>query len=98
MVNVREIPADIMVEELTTEFSSMENLTVPEWTVYLKAGMHREKSWAQEDWYYRRLASTLRKVYRNGNIGTQKLSAEYGGKRDGGSKPYHPVKLRTAYS
>ena len=44
MVNVREIPADVMVEELTTEFSSMENIKIPEWTIFLKAGMHREKS------------------------------------------------------
>ncbi|MCL4350127.1 MAG: 30S ribosomal protein S19e [Candidatus Thermoplasmatota archaeon] len=92
MVNVREIPGDVMVEELTTEFSSMENIKVPEWTLFQKAGMHREKSWSQEDWYYRRLASTLRKVYSKGNIGIEKLSTEYGGKKDGGSKPYHPAR------
>ena len=31
MVNVREIPGDVMVEELTTEFSSMEKFPAA-WT------------------------------------------------------------------
>ncbi len=91
MVNVRDVPADLLIEKLTTEFSKNKKVEVPEWVEFLKSGSHREKSWYQEDWYYRRLASTLRKVYLRGNIGIQRLSEEYGGKKDNGSKPYHPV-------
>ncbi|MCL4345084.1 MAG: 30S ribosomal protein S19e [Candidatus Thermoplasmatota archaeon] len=91
MVNVKEVPADLLVNELALQFGDMKNIEIPEWTLYTKSGVHREKGWTQEDWYYRRLASTLRKVYVNGNIGIQRLSEEYGGKKDGGSKPYHPA-------
>ncbi|MCI2412072.1 MAG: 30S ribosomal protein S19e [Candidatus Thermoplasmatota archaeon] len=91
MVNVKEVPADLLIEKLTEEFSKNDKIKVPEWAEFLKSGVHREKSWVQEDWYYRRLASTLRKVYVRGNIGIQRLSEEYGGKKDGGSKPYHPA-------
>ena len=36
-----------------------------------------------------RSASVLRKIYLKGYIGVERLSAEYGGKRDRGSAPYH---------
>jgi small subunit ribosomal protein S19e len=91
MVNVKEVPADLLVDELALQFGEMKNLEEPEWTLYTKSGVHREKGWTQEDWYYRRLASTLRKVYVNSGIGIQRLSEQYGGKKDGGSKPYHPA-------
>ncbi len=91
MVNVKEVPADLLIEKMTEDFSKDGNIKVPEWTEFLKSGVHREKGWAQEDWYYRRLASTLRKVYMRGNIGIQRLSEEYGGRKDNGSKPYHPA-------
>lgn len=91
MVNVRDVPADLLIEKLKEELSKNKNIKIPEWTEFLKSGSHREKSWYQEDWYFRRLASTLRKVYLRGNIGIQRLSEEYGGRKDNGSKPYHPV-------
>ncbi|MCL4322967.1 MAG: 30S ribosomal protein S19e [Candidatus Thermoplasmatota archaeon] len=91
MVNVKEVQIGRASYKLSEEFSKNKKIEVPEWAEFLKSGLHREKSWIQEDWYYRRLASTLRKVYVRGNIGIQRLSEEYGGKKDGGSKPYHPV-------
>jgi len=32
----------------------------------------------------------LRKVYLKGPVGTARLAAEFGGRRDDGSAPYHP--------
>ncbi|EQD31394.1 30S ribosomal protein S19e [mine drainage metagenome] len=69
----------------------MIDIKIPEWVEFLKAGVHREKSWEQTDWYYRRLASTLRKVSLMGPIGIAKLGQEYGGSVDKGSKRYHPA-------
>ncbi len=43
----------------------------------------------QIDWWYLRSASVLRKIYLKGHVGITRLSAEYGGKRDRGSAPYH---------
>jgi small subunit ribosomal protein S19e len=40
------------------------------------------------EWWYRRLAAVLRKVYVLGPIGSTRLAAEFGGKEDRGSKPY----------
>ncbi len=92
MVDVKKIPADVMIKELSRQLSSDKRIKVPEWASFLKAGIHRENSWDQEDWYYIRLASTLRKLYLNGAIGISRLSAQYGDAVDRGSQRYHPGK------
>ncbi|MCL4336983.1 MAG: 30S ribosomal protein S19e [Candidatus Thermoplasmatota archaeon] len=91
MVNVKEVPPELLMKQLAEEFKK-KNLEVPEWTDYLKAGIHREKSWNDPDWFYTRLASTLRKVYVKGPIGISRLSEDYGGRVDRGSQRYHPGK------
>lgn len=90
MVDARHAPVDNLIERMKNQFEKDERVKVPEWVNYVKAGVHREKSWVQTDWYHRRLASTLRKVYLMGPIGLSRLSAEYGGRVDRGSKRYHP--------
>ncbi|EQD26205.1 30S ribosomal protein S19e, partial [mine drainage metagenome] len=92
MVDVRNIQTASLIEKVSEELQKDDRIKVPEWVDILKAGIHKEKSWTQPDWYHRRLASTLRKVYLNGPIGTSKLSAEYGGRVDRGSKKYHPAR------
>src|SRR5438105_4460367 len=55
-----------------------------------RTGVHTEKAPTQPDWWYRRVAAVLRKVYLKGPVGTARLAAEFGGRRDDGSAPYHP--------
>jgi small subunit ribosomal protein S19e len=52
--------------------------------------VHTQKGPTQKDWWYRRVAAVLRKVYIHGPVGTTRLAAEFGGSRDRGSAPYHP--------
>ncbi len=92
MVDVKKVPADIMIRELSKRLSEDKRIKQPDWTAFLKAGIHRENSWTQDDWYFTRMASTLRKLYINGSIGISRLSAKYGGATDRGSKRYHPEK------
>lgn len=92
MVDVKKVPQNIMIKELSKQLSADKRIKVPEWVSFLKAGMHRENAWEQEDWYFIRMASTLRKLYIKGSIGVSRLSAEYGGPVDRGSKRYHPGK------
>ena len=92
MVNVRNVNTDSLIEKVKEELQKDDRVKVPEWVQFLKAGIHREKAWQQTDWYHRRLASTLRKVYLEGPIGISRLSAEYGGRVDRGSQRYHPAR------
>jgi len=57
--------------------------------MFAKTGVHKQRAPTQVDWWYLRSASVLRKIYLKGYIGIERLSAEYGGKRDRGSAPYH---------
>lgn len=92
MVDVRKVPVQLLLDNLTKKFQENKNVKPEEWMEYAKAGVHKEKSWVQSDWFSRRLASTLRRVYLSGPIGTSKLSEYYGGRVDRGSKRYHPAK------
>ncbi|GGM67148.1 30S ribosomal protein S19e [Thermogymnomonas acidicola] len=92
MTDPRKVPPDALLSALAEKLKLDDRIKEPEWTKYLKAGIHRERPWQNDDWYYVRLASTLRKVYLNGPVGISRLSEEYGGKVDRGSKRYHPAK------
>ncbi len=41
----------------------------------------------EEDWWYTRAASVMRRVYIDGPVGVQRLRSFYGGKKNRGSKP-----------
>ncbi|MCL4330381.1 MAG: 30S ribosomal protein S19e [Candidatus Thermoplasmatota archaeon] len=92
MVNVERVPVNLLLNKVAQKLKEDKRVEVPEWVNFLKAGIHTEKAWENDDWYVVRLASTLRKLYLKGPIGISKLSAEYGGRVDRGSKPYHPAK------
>jgi small subunit ribosomal protein S19e len=92
MTNVKEVPPEILLKKVAEKLKEDKRIEVPEWVHYLKAGVHKENSWDTEDWYHVRLASTLRKLSIKGPIGISKLSADYGGRVDMGSRSYHPRK------
>ncbi len=90
MTDALKVPPEMLIESVTEIFKKDERIKPPDWTRYMKAGMHKEKKWEDPDWFYRRLASTLRKISVYGPIGISRLSSEYGGRIDRGSKRYHP--------
>ena len=92
MTTVFDVPAGQLVEALTTKLRGIDSVKAAEWTRFAKTGRHTEKSPANSDWWHRRVASVLRKVYVMGPIGTSRLAAEFGGAADRGSKPNRAVK------
>lgn len=89
MITAYDVPADKLITSLAREMKNMDSITPPEWSGHVKTGIHKEKSPNNPDWWYIRVAAVLRKVYTDGPIGTEKLSAHFGGPVDRGSKPYH---------
>jgi small subunit ribosomal protein S19e len=92
MTTAYDVPADILIKKLVDKLRKMEEISPPEWSKYAKTGMHTENPPLDPDWWHVRCASVLRKVYIKKHIGVERLRAEYGGKRDRGSKPYRVVK------
>jgi len=89
MTHPNDVPPAVFLPRLATELRSRNAVQPPEWASFVKTGVHKERAPTQTDWWYLRSASVLRKVYLLGNVGIERLSAEYGGKRDRGSAPYH---------
>ncbi|HID72109.1 MAG TPA: 30S ribosomal protein S19e [Thermoplasmata archaeon] len=92
MVTVYDVPPDRLIKKLGEHLKKEKKLTVPEWALYVKTGIHREKPPVNDDWWFVRGAAVLRKIYIKGPIGSERLRAEFGGVRDRGSKPYRAVK------
>ncbi|MCK5547732.1 MAG: 30S ribosomal protein S19e [Thermoplasmata archaeon] len=92
MTTVYDVPPNMLIERLTQKFKSEGSVQPPEWVLFVKTGTHKEKSPVEQDWWFKRLAAVLRKVYVYGPIGSSRLAAEFGGKKDMGSAPYRAVK------
>ena len=89
MVHPNDVPTDRLLPKLAVELKNLKAVAPPPWAEFVKTGVHKQRGPVQPDWWYLRSASVLRKIYLQGNVGIERLSAEYGGKRDRGSAPYH---------
>jgi len=89
MVHPNDVPTSALLTKLAAELKGRGAVAPPPWAEFVKTGVHKQRAPVQADWWYLRSASVLRKIYLKGHIGIERLSAEYGGKRDRGSAPYH---------
>jgi len=87
MTSARDIPADRLIELTSDKLKENPAISAPEWSKFVKTGVHKEKPPTQKDWWYSRLAAILRTVYLKGPVGVSRLRAKYGGKKNRGSKP-----------
>ena len=78
-----------LIEKASEELKKVEAIKAPEWAVYVKTGMHKERPPIKNDWWYVRAASVFRKIYTLGPIGISKLRVKYGGKKNRGTKTEH---------
>lgn len=90
MVSVKDVPADIFIERLSMYIKSeVESVKPPEWSLWVKTGVSRERPPDDPGWWYKRAASILRKLYLRGPLGVDDLRLMYGGRKDRGVRPEH---------
>jgi len=90
MTTAHEVPGDRLVEETAEEVKEIDAVESPEWARFAKTGRSRELPPENDDWWYVRTASLLRKVYIEGPIGVSRLKKAYGGKdRKGVARSHH---------
>jgi len=82
MTSVYDVESAKLIEKASEELKKL--VKSPSWALYVKTGASKERPPMEKDWYYKRLAAILRRVYLNGPIGTNKLRIRYGGKRNVG--------------
>ena len=84
-----DVPPAVLLPKLATALRTQKAVAPPLWAGFVKTGVHKQRGPVQLDWWYLRSASVLRKISLIGPTGIERLSSEYGGKRDRGSAPYH---------
>ncbi|UWG46626.1 Ribosomal protein S19E (S16A) [Halanaeroarchaeum sp. HSR-CO] len=84
MVTLYDAPADELIDALAATLA--ERLEEPEWASFTKTGTDRELPPEQEDFWFRRAASILRKVAMDGPVGVEALSTAYGNTKRGSNR------------
>lgn len=87
MTTAYDIPAKELISALTKKLHDDTTIIPPDWSKFVRTGVSKENPPETKDWWHIRCASILRKLYIKKNIGVERLRAEYGGKRNRGSKP-----------
>jgi small subunit ribosomal protein S19e len=88
MTTTYDVPAKKLIDAVAKKLQNDSAIILPEGSNYARTGVNTENPPVEKNWWYIRCASILRKIYINNTIGIEHLRAEYGGKRDRGSKPY----------
>jgi small subunit ribosomal protein S19e len=87
MKSVYDVPADRVIKKAAERLKDIPEVKAPDWMEFAKSGAHRERPPEQEDFWYVRCASILRKLYMHSPIGVSRMRREYGGSKHRGVKP-----------
>ena len=88
MTTVFDVPSKELIDEVAKKLETDKIVSMPEANSYSRTGVSKENPPENNNWWYVRCASILRKIYINDGIGIEHLRAEYGGKRNRGYKPH----------
>ena len=86
-MDVKKVEPNKLIEAVARELRKIKEIRPPEWAKFVKTGVYKERPPEQEDWWYIRLASILRKIYIYGPVGVSRLRTAYGGCKNRGVKP-----------
>ena len=89
-MGIYDVPAKFLIEEVADKLKT--EIEQPEFTLYVKTGMHVERAPQREDWFYVRMGSVLYRAYKWNVIGTERLRSYYGGRKRRGVKTEHKYK------
>jgi len=86
-MTVYDIPADKYNKKLAETLKKMTEFEMPEWALFVKTSVARQRPPIEEDWWHKRAASILRQLYINGVVGVGRLRTRYGGRKNRGMQP-----------
>lgn len=81
------VSADKFIEALAKDLEP--RIEQPGWSKNVKTGVSRERPPEQNNWWYLRAASLLRRIYIDGPVGMSRFRSYYGGRHRRGHKPAH---------
>lgn len=90
MVGVKFVPPKLLIEALAEHLKeNVKEVQPPEWAFYAKTGCFKDRVPDDPDWWYKRCASLLRKLYLCGPVGVERLRTAYGGRTRNTMKRKH---------
>jgi len=89
MTTAKDVPAAKLIGAAKEKLKNIEGVKPPEWMKFAKSGTHAYRPPEQQDFWYIRAASVLRRIYLDGPVGTSRLRTYYGGRKRRGYKPAH---------
>lgn len=92
MTTVYDVPAKSIIDRLAQKLKENTEIQPPKWAAFVKTGVSRELSPNEKDWWFKRCASVMRRVYIDGPVGISRLRSFYGGKHRKGVKQAHFAK------
>ena len=84
MTTLYDVPAEALIEAVAADLE--DRIDEPAWATVAKSGANAELPPEQDDFWYVRAASLLRKVAIDGPVGIERLSTEYGGAKEGSNR------------
>lgn len=88
-MTVKEVQPTALIKRLSEELKKVESVKPPQWALFTKTGAHKQRPPEQQDWWYLRAASLLRRIYIDGPVGISRLRSFYGGRQHRGQAPEH---------
>lgn len=87
MTTAYDVPAGKLIDKAAADLQS--RIKSPEWAKFVKTGSHVERPPIQENWFFLRTASVLRRIYTDGPVGVERLRTVYGGRKTRGVRVSH---------
>ncbi len=75
------------IPALAEALKKLPEFQIPEWALFVKSGVSRERPPIESNFWHIRAASILRRLYIKGVLGVGKLRTRYGSRKDRGGKP-----------
>lgn len=87
MNQVYELNAQEYNLKLAEALKGIEEFKQPEWAQFVKSGSAKERPIEDIDFWYKRVASILRQIYKKKIVGVNRLKTKYGSRKNRGMKP-----------
>ncbi|MBN2112236.1 40S ribosomal protein S19, partial [Candidatus Woesearchaeota archaeon] len=72
MASIFDVDQTELIEQAAEELKKMPEIKAPEWALFVKTGVSKERPPVRNDWWYVRVASVLRRIYLKGPVGVSK--------------------------
>ncbi len=89
MTRVYNVDQSKLVIKTAEELKKIDVLKKPMWANFVKTGVAKERPPMEGDWWHKRAASILRKIYVYNLIGVNRLRVKYSSRKNNGHKPEH---------